>query len=192
MRRNMNVYGGVVFSQRVLLALVGTGMSREGLPVVQRNALTAWNTEGGTNRANLEADADVTSRLNADQRVLARSCPGQPGRDLGAAGDLSLSWPNRWANEDPENRCRIHNRRQRRKRIGEPIGDRCQGGAVHHHHIAVAQRWIRGTAQRGLGVKRQLRHRRLPLTVHADQFHGEFVLPRRVALKWDGQGQRRV
>ena len=31
MRRNMNVYGGVVFSQRVLLALVGTGMSREGL-----------------------------------------------------------------------------------------------------------------------------------------------------------------
>ena len=27
MRRNMNVYGGVVFSQRVLLALVGTGMS---------------------------------------------------------------------------------------------------------------------------------------------------------------------
>ena len=66
MRRNMNVYGGVVFSQRVLLALVGTGMSREeAYQVVQRNAHTAWNTAGGDFRANLEADGDVTSRLSA-------------------------------------------------------------------------------------------------------------------------------
>ena len=66
MRRNMNVYGGVVFSQRVLLALVGTGMSREeAYRVVQRNAHTAWNTAGGDFRANLEADGDVTSRLSA-------------------------------------------------------------------------------------------------------------------------------
>ena len=37
MRRNMNVYGGVVFSQRVLLALVDTGMSREeAYRIVQR------------------------------------------------------------------------------------------------------------------------------------------------------------
>ena len=66
MRRNMNVYGGVVFSQRVLLALVGTGMSREeAYRVVQRNAHTAWNTAGGDFRANLETDDDVTSRLSA-------------------------------------------------------------------------------------------------------------------------------
>ena len=66
MRRNMNVYGGVVFSQRVLLALVGSGMSREeAYRVVQRNAHTAWNTDGGDFRANLEADGDVTSRLSA-------------------------------------------------------------------------------------------------------------------------------
>ena len=65
MRRNMNVYGGVVFSQRVLLALVGTGMSREeAYRIVQRNAHTAWNSDGGDFRANLEADADVTSRLS--------------------------------------------------------------------------------------------------------------------------------
>ena len=65
MRRNMNVYGGVVFSQRVLLALVGTGMSREeAYRIVQRNAHTAWNSDGGNFRANLEADADVTSRLS--------------------------------------------------------------------------------------------------------------------------------
>ena len=68
MARNMNVYGGVVFSQRVLLALVGTGLNREeAYRIVQRNAHTAWNTEGGNFRANLEADADVTSRLNAEQ-----------------------------------------------------------------------------------------------------------------------------
>ena len=68
MRRNMNVYGGVVFSQRVLLALVGTGMSREeAYRIVQRNAHTAWNTEGGNFRRNLEADGDVNSRLSEDQ-----------------------------------------------------------------------------------------------------------------------------
>ena len=68
MRRNMNVYGGVVFSQRVLLALVGTGMSREeAYRIVQRNAHTAWNHEGGDFRANLEADADVSNRLSTDQ-----------------------------------------------------------------------------------------------------------------------------
>ena len=65
MRRNMNVYGGVVFSQRVLLALVSTGMSREeAYRIVQRNAHTAWNTAGGDFRANLESDADVAAHLS--------------------------------------------------------------------------------------------------------------------------------
>ncbi|MCX5955358.1 MAG: adenylosuccinate lyase [Cyanobacteria bacterium] len=68
MARNMNVYGGVVFSQRVLLALVESGLSREeAYRIVQRHAHTAWNTEGGDFRANLEADADVTSRLSGEQ-----------------------------------------------------------------------------------------------------------------------------
>jgi adenylosuccinate lyase len=67
MRRNMNVYGGVVFSQRVLLALVSTGMSREeAYRIVQRNAHTAWNQEGGNFRANLESDADVAAHLSGD------------------------------------------------------------------------------------------------------------------------------
>ena len=65
MARNMNVYGGVVFSQRVLLALVESGISREdAYRIVQRNAHTAWNTEGGDFRANLAADAEVTARLS--------------------------------------------------------------------------------------------------------------------------------
>jgi len=67
MGRNMNVYGGVVFSQRVLLALVSTGMSREeAYRIVQRNAHTAWNQEGGDFRANLESDADVAAHLSRD------------------------------------------------------------------------------------------------------------------------------
>ena len=68
MLRNMNVYGGVVFSQRVLLALVDGGMSREdAYRVVQKNAHSAWNTEGGNFRANLEKDPEVTKRLSLEQ-----------------------------------------------------------------------------------------------------------------------------
>jgi adenylosuccinate lyase len=68
MVRNMNLYGGVVFSQRVLLALVESGLAREeAYRIVQRNAHTAWNTEGGDFRANLAADADVTARLSSEQ-----------------------------------------------------------------------------------------------------------------------------
>jgi adenylosuccinate lyase len=65
MARNMNVYGGVVFSQRVLLALVESGISREdAYRIVQRNAHSAWNSAGGDFCANLEADAQVTGQLS--------------------------------------------------------------------------------------------------------------------------------
>ena len=68
MLRNMNVYGGVVFSQRVLLALVDAGMSREdAYRMVQRNAHSAWNNDGGDFRSNLEADPEVTARLDTQQ-----------------------------------------------------------------------------------------------------------------------------
>ncbi len=68
MARNMNVYGGVVFSQRVLLALVAAGLSREeAYALVQRHAHNAWNREGGDFRANLAADPEVTSRLNPEE-----------------------------------------------------------------------------------------------------------------------------
>jgi adenylosuccinate lyase len=68
MARNMNVYGGVVFSQRVLLALVESGISREdAYRIVQRNAHTAWNTAGGDFRANLETDPEVMARLSREQ-----------------------------------------------------------------------------------------------------------------------------
>lgn len=68
MTRNLNVYGGVVFSQRVLLALVESGLSREdAYRIVQRHAHEAWNHEGGDFRANLSADHEVSARLNAAQ-----------------------------------------------------------------------------------------------------------------------------
>jgi adenylosuccinate lyase len=68
MARNMNLYGGVVFSQRVLLALVAAGLSREeAYGLVQRHAHAAWNTEGGDFRANLAADPAVTAQLSPEQ-----------------------------------------------------------------------------------------------------------------------------
>lgn len=68
MSRNLNVYGGVVFSQRVLLALVESGLSREeAYRIVQRHAHDAWNREGGDFRANLAGDPEVGARLNSAQ-----------------------------------------------------------------------------------------------------------------------------
>jgi adenylosuccinate lyase len=63
MLRNLETGGGVVYSQRVLLALVDAGMSREdAYQVVQSAAMRALNGDGGF-RANLEADPAVRERL---------------------------------------------------------------------------------------------------------------------------------
>jgi adenylosuccinate lyase len=68
MARNMNVYGGVVFSQRVLLALVGKGVSREdAYAIVQSNAHTAWNTDDGDFRQLVSNDERVKAHLSADE-----------------------------------------------------------------------------------------------------------------------------
>ncbi|MBE9173275.1 adenylosuccinate lyase [Cyanobium sp. LEGE 06143] len=67
MIRNMNIYGGVVFSQRVLLALVESGLSREeAYHIVQTHAHAAWNSETGNFRDNLEGDPAVTELLKAE------------------------------------------------------------------------------------------------------------------------------
>jgi len=64
MRHNLDRLGGLVHSQRVLLALTQAGASREdAYRLVQRNAMPAWRGEG-TLRANLKADADVTAHLD--------------------------------------------------------------------------------------------------------------------------------
>ena len=68
MTKNMNIYGGVVFSQRVLLALVANGMQREqAYRLVQQHAHEAWNKESGDFRANLNSDRSITSILSTEQ-----------------------------------------------------------------------------------------------------------------------------
>ncbi|VEP18484.1 Adenylosuccinate lyase [Hyella patelloides LEGE 07179] len=68
MKRNMNVYGGVIFSQRVLLTLVEKGMNREeAYSVVQGCAHTAWNTQDGDFRKLIEADETINKMLSAEE-----------------------------------------------------------------------------------------------------------------------------
>jgi adenylosuccinate lyase len=71
MKANLEKLGGLVFSQRVLLALTQAGVSREdAYRLVQRNAMKVWETEGRSRFLDLlRADSDVTSRL--DERALA-------------------------------------------------------------------------------------------------------------------------
>ncbi len=65
MRANLDSLGGLVFSQRVLLALTQAGMSREdAYAVVQRNAMKVW-AEGADFLALLQADPEVTAFLDA-------------------------------------------------------------------------------------------------------------------------------
>ena len=66
MRANLERLGGLVHSQRVLLALTQAGMSREdAYAAVQRNAMEAWK-ERSDFRGLLEADADVAKHLDGD------------------------------------------------------------------------------------------------------------------------------
>ncbi len=67
MLANLNKLGGLHNSQRVLLALVEKGASREdAYRLVQRNAMKVWrdaNRKEGDFLRNLEGDADVTKHL---------------------------------------------------------------------------------------------------------------------------------
>ncbi|MDE0052364.1 MAG: adenylosuccinate lyase [Rhodospirillales bacterium] len=64
MRRNLDSRGGLVYSQRVLLALIERGMSREeAYAVVQEIALGVWEG-GGDFEVALAADARVAAALD--------------------------------------------------------------------------------------------------------------------------------
>jgi adenylosuccinate lyase len=65
MSANLDRLGGLVFSQRVLLALIQSGMSREdAYRTVQANAMRVWQ-EGGSFLELLRADPEVVQRLSA-------------------------------------------------------------------------------------------------------------------------------
>jgi adenylosuccinate lyase len=64
MQKNLDRLGGLVHSQRVLLALTQKGLGREdAYRLVQRNAMKAWRGEGDF-LALLEADAEVRKYLS--------------------------------------------------------------------------------------------------------------------------------
>lgn len=65
MKRNMNVYGGVIFSQRVLLALVEKGMMREdAYTIVQSSAHQAWNQPNGNFQDLISQNEQIKSHLS--------------------------------------------------------------------------------------------------------------------------------
>ena len=67
MRANMDSLGGLIHSQRVLLALTQAGMSREdAYQAVQRCAMPVW-LEGADFLTNLRGDAAVTAHLSDDE-----------------------------------------------------------------------------------------------------------------------------
>jgi adenylosuccinate lyase len=69
MQRNLDLLGGLIHSQRVMLALTQKGAAREdAYRMVQRNAMPVWNNmhHGRTGPSfldNLKADAEVTKSL---------------------------------------------------------------------------------------------------------------------------------
>ncbi|MGR6328795.1 adenylosuccinate lyase [Sphingomonas sp. XXL09] len=66
MQKNLDRMGGLVHSQRVLLALTQAGASREdAYRLVQRNAMKVWESDGALSLLDLlKADPDVTAALS--------------------------------------------------------------------------------------------------------------------------------
>ena len=69
MQTNMDRMGGLIHSQRVLLALTQAGLSREdSYALVQRNAMQVWGSDGKLQLLDLlKADPQVTAKLTAAQ-----------------------------------------------------------------------------------------------------------------------------
>jgi adenylosuccinate lyase len=69
MQKNLDRMGGLVHSQRVLLALTQAGISREdSYRIVQRNAMKVWESDGELSLlALLQADPDVAAKMSADE-----------------------------------------------------------------------------------------------------------------------------
>ena len=69
MQKNLDRMGGLVHSQRVLLALTQAGASREdSYRLVQRNAMKVWESDGQLSLLELlKADPDVTALLSPEE-----------------------------------------------------------------------------------------------------------------------------
>lgn len=69
MQKNLDRMGGLVHSQRVLLALTQAGVSREdAYRLVQRNAMKVWESDGQLSlKELLKADPEVTAALSPEE-----------------------------------------------------------------------------------------------------------------------------
>jgi len=69
MQKNLDRMGGLVHSQRVLLALTQAGVSREdAYRLVQRNAMKVWDSDGELSLLELlKADPEVSAALPAEE-----------------------------------------------------------------------------------------------------------------------------
>ena len=69
MQKNLDKMGGLVHSQRVLLALTQAGVSREdAYRLVQRNAMKVWESDGALSLLDLlKGDAEVTAALSPEE-----------------------------------------------------------------------------------------------------------------------------
>ncbi len=67
MLKNLESTGGLIYSQRVLLALVDAGLDRQdAYKIVQRHALQSWD-EGGSFRVALLSDPVVAERISESE-----------------------------------------------------------------------------------------------------------------------------
>ena len=82
MQKNLDRLGGLVHSQRVLLALTQKGVSREdAYRLVQRNAMPVWRGEG-----------DFLTLLKADADVTAISHRPPKSRPVSTSATISSTW----------------------------------------------------------------------------------------------------
>ena len=67
MLHNMNRTGGLIYSQRIMLAIVGKGVLREdAYKWVQRNAMKRW-LEGEDFKTNIKNDEDIKKYLSSEE-----------------------------------------------------------------------------------------------------------------------------
>ena len=69
MQKNLDRMGGLIHSQRVLLALTQAGLARDdAYRLVQRNAMKVWESDGALSLLELlKADPEVTAALSPAQ-----------------------------------------------------------------------------------------------------------------------------
>jgi adenylosuccinate lyase len=69
MQKNLHRMGGLIHSQRVLLALTQAGLSREeSYALVQRNAMKVWDSDGELSLLDLlKQDSEVSRHLEPDE-----------------------------------------------------------------------------------------------------------------------------